>query len=77
MSDQLSREELVDLVRRIVDMEGTADQREQWVVLFNDSVAHPAGSDLIFRAGRQLSPEEVVDEALSYRPSALPGAGDT
>ncbi|EGK08688.1 hypothetical protein HMPREF9374_3268 [Desmospora sp. 8437] len=42
------------------------------VYLFNKSVPNPAGSDLIFWDNRDLTAEEVVDEALNYKKGIKP-----
>jgi Colicin immunity protein / pyocin immunity protein len=77
----LSREELIELVRRIMRCE-TDDEAEEdrLVALFDNSVAHPRASNLIFwpehelgpdAQRRDLTPEEVVDIALAYKPIEL------
>lgn len=78
---QLSRDELIDLVERIMRAEGdTEEEADRLVELFAASVPHPCASDLIFwpklelgddYPGRELAAAEVVDLALSYRPIAL------
>ncbi|HYZ75916.1 MAG TPA: bacteriocin immunity protein [Gaiellaceae bacterium] len=72
----IEREELVDLVRRIMRGEGeTQEEADRLVGLFADNVPHPRASDLIFypeeEFGHEPTPEEVVDRALSYRATAL------
>jgi Colicin immunity protein / pyocin immunity protein len=79
--ERLSRAELIDLVRRIMNAEGeTEEEADAMVRLFEANVPRPGAADLIFwpehalgdqYAGRELTPEEVVDIALSYRPIAL------
>ena len=79
--ERLSRDELVALVRRIMAAEGeTQEEADRLVDLFEANVPHPAATDLIFwprRAlgdqwdGRELTPEDIVDRALAYRPIQL------
>ncbi len=74
LRDGATRPELVELVRRIMDGEGSTEvEADALIDLFQASVPHPAASDLIFYppGGRSLTPEEVVDAALDYRPIAL------
>jgi hypothetical protein len=74
----VTRSELIELARKIIDVDGTQQERNRWIAQFNRSVPHPAGSDLIFypKGNRVVTPEEVVDEALAYVPksSAKPGS---
>ena len=81
----LSREELIALVERIMRVE-TADEavEDGLVARFEDSVTHPAATDLVFyphhhfgEEYRHKAPtaEQVVDAALAYQPIALgPGS---
>lgn len=68
-----TRNELVELVREIMKCEGSEDELDAWLDEFQASVPHPSVTDLIYHHDRELSAEEVVDLALSYRPIALPG----
>lgn len=76
MEHRLSRDELIDLVRRAMSAEGrTQEEADDLVDVFVASVPHPEAGDLIFyprqHFGREPTTEEVVDRALSYRPIAL------
>jgi hypothetical protein len=78
---RLSRDELIELVERIMRAEGeTQEEADRLVELFEASVPRPDASDLIFwpklalgdaSPGRELTAAEVVDLALSYRPIEL------
>jgi hypothetical protein len=81
----LSRQELIELVGRIMRGDGaTEDEDDRLVELFEDSVVHPAATDLIFYPykyfgekyrGKEPTPEQVVDAALAYKPIELgPGS---
>ncbi|MFD1434309.1 bacteriocin immunity protein [Kroppenstedtia eburnea] len=69
----MTREELVQLVKKILDPDSYSEEElEEMVYLFNKSVPNPAGSDLIFWDHRDLTAEEVVDEALNYKKGIKP-----
>lgn len=68
----LSRQELIALVTKIVNAEGTEEELDQWLEMVMRQVPHPQVSDLIFWHGPELTPEEIVDAALSYQPIVLP-----
>ena len=74
----LSREELVAIVQRILDGEGTEEEQDRLVRLFEESVTHPGASDQIFWPNRRAdgswpepTAEEIVDAALAYKPIEL------
>ncbi|MHB9848964.1 bacteriocin immunity protein [Streptomyces krungchingensis] len=65
------RAELVEIVRRILSAD---PECAHYLRLITANVAHPGVSDLIFHPSDDLqgaSAEEIVDEALRYRPIAL------
>ncbi|MFD4557403.1 hypothetical protein ACFWP5_24305 [Streptomyces sp. NPDC058469] len=66
----VTRDELVEVVRRILDDDPDA---EDYLRLFTTNVAHPAASDLIIHPPSDLadaSAEQIVDAALAHRPIA-------
>ena len=65
----MERNELITLVKEIISWQGTEDELAGKLLLLKQNVPHPAPSDLIF--WDDLTPEEVVDKALSYKPIAL------
>ncbi len=72
----MTREELIDLVRRIQAAEGESEEEaDRLVELFEANVPHPGAADLIFywddHFDHDPRAEEVVDRALSYRPIEL------
>jgi hypothetical protein len=74
MTQRLSRDELVDLVGKL--MRGGSEAEEgAWWDLIERSVPCPTGyvSDLIYYPpdGQELSAEAIVDRALAYRPIEL------
>jgi hypothetical protein len=67
----ITRAELVEIVRRILAADEHADY---YVLLLEANVPHPRVADLIFWPPPELvdaPPERIVDAALSYRPIAL------
>ncbi|MFJ3664688.1 hypothetical protein ACIPPM_30020 [Streptomyces sp. NPDC090119] len=67
----ITRDELVDIVRRLL----TADPESDYFLrLLAANVSYPRVSDLVFHPSDDLkdaSAEQLVDEALKYRPIAL------
>lgn len=71
--EKLSRSELIELVKKICDAEGTEEEQEDMMSLLQANVPHPEVSDLIYYPpdDAELSPEEIVDRALAYKPIQL------
>ena len=70
MAKKLSKKELIELVKDIMDVRGKTE--EHLVVLleiFKKNVLHPSPSDLIY--WENLTAEEVVEKALNYNPIQL------
>jgi hypothetical protein len=74
----ITRDELVEIARRIMDGPGPQadDPDADWyTLLFDTNITQPGASGLIFHPpaglGPDPSPEQIVDTALAYRPSAL------
>lgn len=67
----VTRDELVEIVARIIAADADTDF---YAALFEANVVMPGALDLIFHPPAQLADagaEEIVDEALTYRPIAL------
>ncbi len=73
MQPPLSRTELIQLVQRILDGEGSEQQQDEWLELLIRQVPHPEVSNLIFWNDEDWTAEQIVDEALVYRPIVLGG----
>lgn len=71
MGGKLSKEELVELLKKLISGIGTEEQDELWLKQIEQSVPHPEVVNLIFWDERNLSPEEIIDEALAYKPIIL------
>ena len=70
---KLSKEELIKLVRDIYEVNFDNEENYDKAILkFRENVPHPEAADLIFYHNPELSPEEVVEKALSYKPIILP-----
>lgn len=80
MNDKLSREELIDLVKIIINVgvdsrtgkEYTDSEVNKMVQIFESNILSPDGSDLIFYpdlCGLKIdaSAEEIVDAGLNYK----------
>ncbi|MEU9072488.1 e9imm peptide [Streptomyces sp. NPDC048109] len=71
----MSRAEAVVLVQRIMDVNyASDDEADAWLDKLGRALACPSGHvrDLIFwPPGRELSADEVVGQALAYRPVTL------
>lgn len=73
MSSKLTKQELVNLVDRIMNAEySSEEERDGWIELLEKNVLYPEVSDLIFYSDKEMTPEEVVEAALAYRPIILP-----
>jgi hypothetical protein len=72
---EMSRAEAVALVQRIMDADCASEEEvDRWLDILDRALACPTGhvSGLIFwPPERELSADEVVDQALAYRPIAL------
>lgn len=69
----MTRNELIELVKKIQSKQ-TKTEKEviKLVLLFEENVPDPNASDYIFEKKHELlSPEEIVDKALSYKPIQL------
>ena len=71
MPQTLTRGELVKLVTRIMNADGTEEEVDAMINLLNCNVPDPSVSDLIFYPEEEMKPDELVDVALAYRPHGL------
>lgn len=74
MSSAMTREELIELVERIVRFDfgqGTEAEHSMLLAKLEANVPHPGVRDLIYWDRRDLSPSQIIDEALNYKPIAL------
>ncbi|MFF4838772.1 hypothetical protein [Streptomyces collinus] len=66
-----SREELVRLVQQLIDANLPEEKEDLLLDGLRASVLHPRVSDLIYYSDPPLTADDVVDQALAYRPIAL------
>ena len=71
MFKELTREELIILVDKIVECEGTEEEADEMLETVVRSVPHPEVIDLIYQNEKDLSPEQIVDIVLAYKPIQL------
>lgn len=73
----MTRTEIVEIVRRIANADGCEVELNELLAQVERAVPHPAVSYLIFNPpnGLELTPEHVVDIALSHEPVRLGGIG--
>ncbi len=64
---KLSKNELIELVQKIMEVSGTEEEQDQMLILLEQNVPDPEVSNLIYWHTPELSAEEVVDKALSYK----------
>lgn len=66
MSSRLTKEELVRLVERIQNAEGTEDEIDAMIDQLQENVPRPDVSDLIFYPEEEMTAEQIVEQALAY-----------
>lgn len=67
----MSREELVEIVGRLMRGEGTEAEEEEDLEKLFGAVPHPSPTDFIADTAREWTAEEIVDACLSYEAVAL------
>lgn len=63
---------LVELVRKLMNAEGTEDELDDMLSELQHQLPYAEISNLIFWDDRDLTPEQIVEEALAARPIILP-----
>ena len=71
MANKLTREELIELVDKIVEAIGPEEEINANIDILEQHVPHPEVSELIFHPDEEMSSEEIVDAALNYKPIRL------
>ena len=68
--NRLSREEIIDIINEILDVENhTESEIDELVIKLKAGVTDPNITNYIFYD--ELTPEEIADKALSYKPICL------
>lgn len=63
---------LIELVRKLMNAEGTEDELDEMLTELEQEMPYAEISNLIFWDDRDLTPEQIVEEALAARPIILP-----
>ncbi|MDU2897166.1 MAG: bacteriocin immunity protein [Clostridium sp.] len=71
MSERLTREELINLVIKIIECEGSEEEIDEMIEVVKRNVPYPDISDLIYWSEDELTPEQIIDKALNYKPIQL------
>jgi hypothetical protein len=76
MVNKLTDEELIQLVAKLMKVEGTEEENDEWLGSLKDNLPYAPISDLIFWPSRyglpnNLTPKQIVDIALSYKPNVI------
>ncbi|RXZ81744.1 hypothetical protein EBB07_13910 [Paenibacillaceae bacterium] len=69
--NNLTKAQIVDLVIRLCNGEGSDEEAGHWIDLLQMNVPHPDISNFIFWPEEELTPEEIVEKALNYKPIKL------
>lgn len=65
----MSKEELIELVDKIMKCEGTEEEVDNMIDILKRNVIDPEVTNYIFY--EENTPEEVVNKALAYKPIIL------
>ncbi len=63
--NKYTKDELIELVRRIQDCEGSEEEIDKMMEELETNVPHPEISDLIFFD--EKTPEEIIELAINYK----------
>lgn len=69
---EVTRVELIEWVRKLMNAEGTEAELDDMLSKLQQQVPYAEISNLIYWDDRDLSPEQIVEEALASRPIQLP-----
>ncbi|MCG7406524.1 hypothetical protein MH117_03775 [Paenibacillus sp. ACRRX] len=67
--NEITKDELIELVRRILDIETYGNDTSFYLEVLTANMMMPDISDLIYY--QDLSPEEIIEEGLKYKPIIL------
>lgn len=67
--EKLTRDELIELVRKIIDCDGSEEGIDEMTFVLEQNVVDPEITNYIYYD--EKTPEEIVDLALAYRPIQL------
>ena len=69
MRNELSRQEIIELINQIIACEGTEQEQEALTHKLKEGVLDPEIITYVFLS--EMTPEEIADKALSYKPICL------
>lgn len=70
--NNLSRFELIQLVRKVAEGECSSEsERDKLINIIEANIPAPDITSFIFHHEPELTPEEIVDKALAYKPIIL------
>ena len=75
MDKKMTREELIALVKTIFRCEGSEEELQEMYELLDRNLIDPELSDYIYWTTPEMTPEEIVDKALAFKPIEMPGPG--
>lgn len=67
--DHLSKEEMINIVNRIIDIEGEEYEIDNLIFILKNAVNDPNVTDYIYYSEDELTAEQIVEKALSYKPN--------
>ena len=75
---QFTKEELIEIVQKIMDCDGTEEEIDALICLLEENMADPKVSDYIFypEDGQELSAIAIIEKALAYQPMITPVSGE-
>jgi hypothetical protein len=68
----ISDDEYVEIIGRLCRCEASEVETCFWIQLLRVNLANPKISDLIYWPTREMTPAEILREALSYQPFVIP-----
>lgn len=71
MEKRLSKAEVILLIARLMNGEGTEQEADEMISVLKQHVPDPHVSDLIFWSDEEYTPEEIYEKAMSYKPIQL------
>ncbi|MBM6616948.1 bacteriocin immunity protein [Bacillus suaedaesalsae] len=71
MNNLLSKNQLIQLVEEIVNPQTSEEEINKKIEILERNVTHPAPTDIIFWNEEELSPIEIVERLLNYKPISL------
>lgn len=73
MGRKMNKQELISMVQKIIDCNGTDKEIDEMMKVVSKEVPDPAWTNLIYYNDEELTAEQIVEKALSYKPIRLPG----